>query len=306
METTSPGLTVTHRSTVTEDQIDHLGHMNVRFYGVNAAAGTRALLADLGVAAGSGRVVDLYTRHLREQLLGAELMVRSGVVEVVADGVRLYHELVNEATGELAAAFVHRVRLGDVDPAVAAAAAAAAAARIIAVPPHGAPRSIALDTDPLASAPGIDRLRELDLAVRKERAVTAEECDAAGDYQPTMAAMLVWGGEPVDGRFPPLLHDGPNGERMGWASMETRMVVRRLPRLGERIQSFSAVTVIADKVMQNIMWAYAVGSGELLTTFEVVNLAFDVNHRRPMPIPDRIRAYEERIHHPELAPRVTG
>lgn len=304
METTAPGLTISHRSTVTEEQIDHLGHMNVRFYGVNAAAGTRALLAELGVAPGAGRVVDLYTRHLREQLLGAGLVVRSGVVEVLTDGLRLYHELVNEATRDLAATFVHRVLL---DPAVLAPDIVdAATARIVAVPAHGAPRSIRLDTDPVATAPGVDRLRALDLAVRKERAVTAEECDAAGDYQPTMAAMLVWGGEPVDGRFPPLLHDGPNGERMGWASMETRMVVNRLPRLGERIQSFSAVTVLADKVMQNIMWAYAVATDELLTTFEVVNLAFDVNHRRPMPIPDRIRAYEERILHPELAPGVTG
>ncbi len=43
------GLTTTHTSTVTEDQIDHLGHMNVRFYAVNARAGTDALLADLGL-----------------------------------------------------------------------------------------------------------------------------------------------------------------------------------------------------------------------------------------------------------------
>ncbi len=304
METTTPGLAVTHRSTVTEEQIDHLGHMNVRFYGVNAAAGTRAVLAELGVPSGRGRVIDLYTRHLREQLLGADLVVRSGVVDVLADGLRLYHELVNDATGDLAATFVHRVLI---DPAgLGPAVAAAATARVVAIPAHGAPRSVSLATDPVASAPGVARLRELDLAVRKERAVTAEECDAAGDYQPTMAAMLVWGGEPVDGRFPPLLHDGPNGERMGWASMETRMVVNRLPRLGERIQSFSAVTVLAEKVMQNIMWAYAVATDELLTTFEVVNLAFDVNHRRPMPIPDRIRGYETRILHPELAPRVPG
>lgn len=302
METTSPGLTVTHRSTVTEDQIDHLGHMNVRFYGVNAAAATRALLGELGVAPAAGRVVDSYTRHLREQLLGADLVVRSGVVEVVPDGVRLYHELVNEATGDRAAAFVHRVRLEPDGPGPTVVAAAAA--RLVAVPPHGAPRSISLATDPVASAPPVERLRELDLAVRKERAVTAEECDPSGEYQPTMAAMLVWGGEPVDGRFPPLLHDGPNGERMGWASMETRMVVRRLPHLGERIQSFSAVTVLADKVMQNVMWAYAVGTGELLTTFEVVNLAFDVNRRRPMRIPDHIRDAETRILHPELAPTV--
>ncbi|MFT6393412.1 MAG: hypothetical protein ACJA14_002942, partial [Ilumatobacter sp.] len=34
--TLADGLAVTHTSTVTADQIDHLGHMNVRYYGVNA------------------------------------------------------------------------------------------------------------------------------------------------------------------------------------------------------------------------------------------------------------------------------
>jgi acyl-CoA thioesterase FadM len=301
METTSRGLTVTHRSTVTEDQIDHLGHMNVRFYGVNAAAGTRALLDELGVAPNSGRAVDLYTRHHREQLLGAALSLRTGVIEVADDGLRLYHELANDATGELAASFVHRVRLDGPDPDRAVIAAAATG--LVPVPAHGAPRSIPLETDPVASAPSLATLRGLDLAIRKERAVTAEECDEQGGYLPTMAAALVWGGEPVDGRFPPLLHEGPHGERMGWASMETRMVVARLPRAGERIQSFSAVTMIADKVLQNVMWAFAVGSAELLITFEVVNLAFDVSRRRPMSIPDHIREFEGRILHPELAPR---
>ena len=279
--------------------------MNVRFYGVNAAAGTRALLAELGVGPGTGAVVDLYTRHRREQLLGAELVVRSAVVEVLPDGLRLYHELGNEATGDLAATFVHRVLLDAAG--LDATVVAAATDRIVGIPAaRRAAQHLARHRPDRDRAGDRAVARALDLAVRKERAVTAEECDASGSYQPTMAAMLVWGGEPVAGRFPPLLHDGPNGERMGWASMETRMVVGRLPRLGERIQSFSAVTVLADKVMQNIMWAYAVDSGELLTTFEVVNLAFDVNHRRPMPIPERIRDYETRILHPELAPGVTA
>ena len=67
-------LRTTHTSTVTEDQIDHLGHMNVRFYGVNAQAGTRAVLG--GLPGWTGRpylVHDTYTRHHREQLFGTTL-----------------------------------------------------------------------------------------------------------------------------------------------------------------------------------------------------------------------------------------
>jgi len=91
---------------------------------------------------------------------------------------------------------------------------------------------------------------------------------------------------------------------MGWASMETRMGIARLPRLGDRIQSFSAVLTVADKVLHNIMWAYDVDRGDLLVTFEVVNLAFDIAARRPMTIPDHIRADEERLVQADLAPRV--
>ena len=86
--------------------------------------------------------------------------------------------------------------------------------------------------------------------------------------------------------------------------METRMATRRLPRVGGRIQSFSAVLTVADKILHNIMWAFDVDRDDLLVTFEVVNLAFDIGGRRPMRIPDRIRASEETLLHADLAPRL--
>lgn len=306
METTTPVLTVTHRSVVTEDQIDHLGHMNVRFYGVNATAGTRALCATLGVPADRRvRLVDVYTRHHREQLLGAQLVVRSGVVGVTDESLLLYHELNHENTDGLAATFVHRVRFDGPDGELAnvpESSAARARTQIVELPARGATRSISLAIDPIASAPTFDELHVRNLAMRKVRAVSADECETDGSYIPSMAPALVWAGESVEGRFPELLHEGPNGERMGWASMETRMAIRRLPRLGDRIQSFSAMIALADKVMHNIMWAYDVDSEELLTTFEVVNLAFDLGGRRPMQIPDHIRAAQAQLLQPDLAP----
>ncbi len=307
METTAPTLIATHHSVVTEEQIDHLGHMNVRFYGANAAAGTRALLAGLGAPPDRRvRLVDLYTRHHREQLLGARLAVRSGVIEVSDDELVLYHELVNEESGVLAATFVHRVRLDAADggdAALPAEVVANARGRLIVVPAHGATRSISLATDPIASAPALAELRERGLAIRNVRTVTPEECEADGSYDPSMAPALVWAGEAIDRRFPELFHEGPNGERMGWASMETRMAIARLPRLGDRIQSFSAVIGLGDKILHNIMWAYDVDAEQLLVTFEIVNLAFDTGARRPMRIPDRIRTGETVLLHPDLAPR---
>ena len=305
-DTTTSELTVTHRSAVTRDQIDHLGHMNVRFYGVNAAAGTAAILDSLGTPEDiTIRPVDIYTRHHREQLLGAELVVRSGVIEVLDHGLRIYHELANIATGALAATFVHGVRAEDATGVVALPEPVADAARkqVAAVPAHGATRSISLASDPVASAPTLDTLRDRDLAMRKVRAISEEECDTDGAYIPAFAPMLTWGGEPANRRIPEMVHEGPDGLRMGWASMETRMVIERLPRLGDRIQSFSAVIALADKTSHRIQWAYDVDRGDLLTTFEVVNLAFDITARAPMSIPAHLRESETFVLNTDLAPR---
>lgn len=291
---------------MTEDQIDHLGHMNVHFYGVNAQAGTAVLLGDLAEQSKVKlRPVDIYTRHHAEQLLGARLVVRSGVIGVDAGSLRLYHELANDDTGALAATFFQRLRAdnltGDAAPLPGAIVEFANAA-IVAVPAHGATRSIALDTDPVASAPELRVLQDRQLAMRKVRTVSADECDADGAYLRSNAPMLAWAGAPVNRRTPEMVHVGPGGIRMGWASMETRLRVARLPRAGDHIQSFSAVIGLRDKTSHRIIWAYDVDRGDLLITFEIVNLAFDIAARASMSIPPHIREFEQAATHEDLAP----
>jgi acyl-CoA thioester hydrolase len=303
---TATDLTITHRSTVTEDQIDHLGHMNVRFYGENSREGSAVLLAELtGDTAITFTPVFVYTRHHREQLLGANLLVRSGLIDVDTDELRLYHELVNEDAGIVAATFVHRLRADD-GAVLPTEVAELARARVVTIPEHGRSRSIDLASDPIASAPGRDVLRERDLAIRRPRTITPDECGADGVVLRANAAGLVWGGEPLERRLPALLHDGPNGEKMGWASMETRMAIRRLPRAGDRIESFSAVVGLRDKTSHRILWAYDVDAGDLLMSFEIVNLAFDTVRRAPMSIPEEIRVVELSDVHEDLNPRASA
>lgn len=304
---TARNLTVTHRSSVTEDQIDHLGHMNVRFYGVNAHAGTVAVMAALGIDPAGTEVGDAYTRHRREQLLGAQLEVRSGALSVAPAEIRLYHELANTETGDIAATFVHRIRSAS-GPTITLPddVAVRADALTTTIPAHGVPRSIPIESDPIGSAPTLPDLHDRGLAMRKVRAVNEEECTADGAYVRTFAPMLVWGGEPVERDQPEMLHTTADGRAMGWASMETRLAIRRLPRIGDRIQSFSAVLAVADKISHRILWAYDVERGDLLVSFEIVNLAFDVAARSPMSIPANIRAAESATLHPDLAPQASS
>ncbi len=303
-------LLTTHTSAVTEDQIDHLGHMNVRYYAENASAGTRAMLDALP---GWGRrpyvVHDVYTRHHREQLLGTELVVRSGVLDAGPEGVRLHHELAARDTGVLAATFVHRVSPLDEggEPApVPDRLVAAAQGLAMPAPPYAAPRTITIDADLLASSPRSTRPATRDLAMRHPRRVTAGECDAAGRYTPGLAPMLLWAGEPVRHESGPWLEEMPGGELMGWALMETRIQTRRLPRAGEEVQSFGATVAVHDKVTHRVHWCFGLERGELLVGFEIVNLAFDTRSRRPMRIPDAHAQRERALLQPDLAPRSPG
>jgi len=285
-------LRTTHTSTVTEDQIDHLGHMNVRYYAVNARAATSALLADVvGVEAGDAEVFDMYTRHHREQLLGTELEVRSGLLGADSEAIRVYHELANAATGELAATFVYRVRSG----------APIDHLDTIELPAHGAPRSI--DLDAVGTTPTLATLQDLGLAMRAPRTVDAEDTEGGRTAAPHLVPMLIWGGTPPDGSDTELVHSGPNGENVGWATMETRVGIHRLPARGTRIQSFGATTAIADKTTQMSMWSFDLDAGEPLVSFEVVSVLFDIDARRAMSIPADLRAEHLADLHPEFRPR---
>jgi acyl-CoA thioester hydrolase len=303
-----PMLRTTHTSAVTEDQIDHLGHMNVMYYGVNAIAGTRAVLADLPGWDDGLLVFDTYTRHHHEQLLGTSLAVRSAVLTADATAVRIHHELRNADTDELAATFVHGAHPVDADgvrrpvPDAAIAAAAAVAAPL---PDYAAPRSVSLDADLLASSPSLETLLARGLEFRLPRTVGPHECDAQGRYRVEMAPALTWAGEQVEGDEPDHLHETSDGKLMGWASMETRAVFGELPTVGTRIQSFAAGVAIHDKVIHRVNWAYDLDRGALLTAFESISLAFDVRSRRPMSIPGGYRARTEASIHPDLAPRAS-
>lgn len=284
------GLRVTHTSSVTEDQIDHLGHMNVRYYALNARTATHAVLADLGWNDPERAVVDdAYTRHHHEQLLGTNLLVRSGLLGADADSIRIYHELVNAETDDLAATFIDRVRTDvPVDHL-----------DVVDLPAHGAPRSIDLDATP--ARPSLDTVRDLGLAMRAARVIDEEDTGGTSTVPAHLVPMLIWGGTPPDGSAQELLHTGPGGERFGWATMETRIGVDRLPPIGTRIEAFGATTAIGDKTTQMAMWSFDVDTGELLVAFELVSVLFDIDARRAISIPDDMCAQHEASLHPELA-----
>ena len=131
----------------------------------------------------------------------------------------------------------------------------------------------------------------------------AGECGPDGRFDPGQAPLLVWGGTALPDTDAPMLHEGPNGEQIGWANMENRCVLLRRPCVGDRIQSFGATVRVLEKNTHRVMWAYDVDRGDLLATFEVVDLAFDTVSRRAVPLPETRRRHVEERLRPQFAPR---
>ena len=287
---------VWYETEVTSDQIDHLGHMNVRFYGVHARAGANRLLASLGLAANADQVVfqrDSIVRHLREQLVGAPLAVRGGVLGATAQALRLYQELVNTETEEVAASFVTSFELEDrrsrETVPLEAAMVEAADRAIVAAPVERLPRTIVADQDPTAGAPTLATLRELDLAMRLPRVIDPAGADEDGFVAATDLAELIWSGEATPGReFRPLA-ELADGVQLGFATLESRATWARPARAGDRVQSFDAVIELRPKTMVTRHWLMEVDSADLIGVLEVVNVAFDTSRRRAIEIPEALR-----------------
>ncbi|MDB4818683.1 acyl-ACP thioesterase [Acidimicrobiales bacterium] len=278
-------LTVSHTSTVTPDQIDELGHMNVRWYGANAVAATTAMCERLGI--GSPALHSTYTRHHHEQMEGNQLEVRSAVL-AEGDHLRFFHELRNQANNDLAATFVHEVE----HPLLEMPG--------IELPAYGQARSIDLGIDRLASAPSLDELRSRGLATRLERTVTTEDSMDA-DIVPTwLTNNLIWGGERPDGETD-WIQDTADGDRVAFASMETRLRVHRPVAVGTRIQTFGAIIALGTKISHDLNWVFDLDTDELLAVAETVDLAFSIPNRRSREIPPEVREREEARLHPDLA-----
>ena len=300
---------VRYETEVTPDQIDHLGHMNVRFYGIHARAGADRMLASLGLVGEADQVVfqrDSIVRHLREQLVGAPLAVRGGVLQAGTPAVRLYQELVNTATDEVAATFVTSFELQDrrTREALALPTAVVDAARrdIVAPPVERLPRTIVADRDPTAAAPTLATLRDLDLAMRLPRFIDPAACDEDGFVAATDLAELVWSGEATPGREFRPLSDLADGVQLGFATLESRATWTRPARAGDQVQSFDAVLEMREKTMVTRHWLMEVDSAELIAVLEVVNVAFDTARRRAIEIPEALRVRMTARLLPELGP----
>lgn len=287
MQRSEPKLEVTHTETVGEDQIDDLGHMNVRFYGQKAYAASKAICEARGLD--RPRLVSAYTRHHNEQMEGSELEVRTGFLSG-GTRLRLYHELRNRADDQLAATFVHELDHAPLDEPT------------IELPPHGHPRTLDLETDGLGSAPALEELRRRGLALRKPRLVGTEDTWGGDVVSPWLVNNLIWEGERIDDDTP-WIRTLPDGDEWAFVVAEMRLWTRLEPVvIGTPIESFHVTLEMGTKIVRDLNLAYDTSTGEVLVAMEAVDLCFNLTQRRSIDIPAEGIERIGRELNPDLAP----
>ncbi len=112
-ESNGSALISTYQGVVYPWHCDHMGHMNVMWYVGKFDEATWVLFSLSGITAAYLRennvgmaAVEQRISYKRELHAGDVISIRSGILEVKEKAIRFCHEMINEATGEVAASTV--------------------------------------------------------------------------------------------------------------------------------------------------------------------------------------------------------
>lgn len=296
------------RSSVQTWQSDQMGHMNVQFYLEQASQALAALAVHLGLGPRfineeSARLIarDHHVRFLREQRPGAPISLRGGVMEVRDYGMRVYLEMYNTNSNEIAATFAADVELLDEDSRetkpLPAKAKAAAKELIVELPQHGAPRGLIIA--PPRTPPTLEEATKIGLVYTWQGEVQVDQCDAQGYLLPRHFMGT------VSDSIPNLLgktsgQDRSKNDKVGGAALEYRFHYHSYPRAGDVLTLRSGLKSVSDKTYIWGHWLFNLETGKVVATAEAVAIALDLVARKAIPIPEELRTRLESMVAPGL------
>lgn len=297
------------RSSVQTWECDQMGHMNVQFYVAKADDGLSALAATLGLsprARGSDRATlvprEQHIRFHRELRPGAPYVVEAGVLLAKSEGLIVYEEMKNIATGAVAATFVTRTEWADTalrggGLPLPIGAVAKAAPVMIELPQYGQPRG--LELTPARPAPSLSDAEQLGLITTLRSTVLREHCDAHGYMLPRHYMGR------VSDAIPNLIAQTRGEDRStsstGGAALEYRFVYRMPAREGDLLILKSGLRSVSSKTYIWCHWLFDAESGECFATAEAVAIAMDLTTRKAIDIPSDMRTQLERLIIPGLS-----
>lgn len=280
-------------------ECDEMGHMNVRFWSRRAMDALAWLERQLGLPAELRLVMrDQHIKFLKEAAAGTPLYAVGGVIDVLADGLRVYLEIRHSRDDAIGATFINElacVRRGSLAPQpLPASVAEAARTRLVQLPDHALPRSVPVERPlrrgslAVADAAGF---RRVGLSM-----VRASDLDGEGLFLPegfigrvSEAVPTLMAGWREEAAEEASALDGV-ARRAGAAVLEYRLSFLAWPGAGDVVAVSSGVMAVADKTMTLNHWLLDPVSGAPWCVAEAVAITFDLNARKAIATPPRARA----------------
>jgi acyl-CoA thioesterase FadM len=255
----------TYRRTVTPLDCDVFGHMNIAYYPDRFAAAALTLLERLAPAA-RWRTLGIDTRYLAELRAGAGVILRSAVLGVEGDIVRVAHEAVSPA-GERTTLAEHRL--------------ACAGPRVSLAPSPDLAWESFLPLDlPAGAGPipsGRDRWRGAD--------------DSPGLHVQCFSDACLFVMEAIG-----MTESYRRQANRGFATFETRLALEHPgPEPGDGFVITSGILSIGGSSLRLAHRMCAAGDGRTLARFYQAGVHFDLAARRGTAWPPEIRAQAERL-----------
>lgn len=208
--------------------------------------------------------------------------------------VKVYQEMVDTASSEVAATFTVDMELRETATLAATilppAVREKALARVVEQPDHGRPRG--LDMAPPRPALTLPEAEAMGLIPTFQGLIRPDQCDQAGRLNLRHFMGM------VSSAVPNLLvqagaEDRSRTPNIGGAALEYRFVYRRYPRFDDVVALRSGLREVGDKTFVWSHWLFDLETGEALASAETVAISLDLETRKVIPIPADRRAHLE-------------
>jgi acyl-CoA thioesterase FadM len=260
----------TYRGTVFRWEVDHNDHFTVAYYLARIADAGRALLHALGT--GPSPTVDCFINYRRELRTGDIMHVESGVIGLSGETLVLGHKLFDSASGELCTTVEQRV-------AATLGTDGRGAAEARRVPWDGPAREF---------RPRPHRLDALRDAARDT--VKPEDVDATGQLALSAAVQRFSASNAhvlaAFGLTPGYMRD----QRRGFSTFEFQLGMGGEVRAGDPLVVRSGLVHVGKSSIRLLHVMTDARTGAEVASLHQSGVHFDQDRRRPIPLPEDLRA----------------
>lgn len=286
-------------------ECDEMGHLNVRFWVRKFFESTPILAHNLGLgrAFGADATATLlpkrqHIKFMREARAGAPLFLRGGVVELSETDVTFYGEMVHTFSGEIGATFITTFVHADAKSGLPfpfpMRTHALSQSFLVAIPPHGAPRSLQVEAEPETGT--IEEARAVGFAHIGQGSVRYDDVDGLDRLYPegmigrisnAMPNLLAKWREDATAEMTAI--DGTQ-RTAGAAVLEYRLDYLAWPARGDRIDAYSGLCAVGDKTITLKHWLMNPLTQLPWCVCEAVAVTLDLQARKIVPNPPAARA----------------